>query len=279
MTTRGFTNQEQIPSLCLNNYNARIYDPQIGRFMVADDIVPNVYDGQALNRYTYVGNRPLTLTDPTGHMANVTVWDDGRVDIDLPIYFQNETSNPNAVAAAVSSIEAAWTKPVGQQYNVTTTVTQMTAAEFDKASFGNEVTITDTPTPTTTENGKVYSNGGHSYVIGDFEGHWTTMDTEGTPMPEEGTSDKGVAAKKGSTFAHEAGHLMNKLDEHGVDAGRIMDDGPGTRITPDVIETIINSPNNHVRYCTTGGQCTDKKPPKTPPPLRNKTHQSDLVRR
>jgi RHS repeat-associated protein len=66
-TTRGFTSQEDIASLCLVNLNARLYDPSIGRFMSADSVIPDPYDGQSYNRYTYVDNRPLSLTDPTGN--------------------------------------------------------------------------------------------------------------------------------------------------------------------------------------------------------------------
>ncbi len=47
-TTRGFTSQEEIAALCLVNLNARIYDPTIGRFMAADTIVPDPYDGTEL---------------------------------------------------------------------------------------------------------------------------------------------------------------------------------------------------------------------------------------
>jgi len=66
-TTRGLTGQEEIAALCLVNLNARLYDPSIGRFLSADSIVPDPEDGQSYNRYTYVDNRPLSLTDPTGH--------------------------------------------------------------------------------------------------------------------------------------------------------------------------------------------------------------------
>jgi hypothetical protein len=48
------------------NMNARIYDSQIGRFLSADPLIGSIYDSQALNRYSYVGNDPLSLTDPTG---------------------------------------------------------------------------------------------------------------------------------------------------------------------------------------------------------------------
>lgn len=66
-TTRGFTNQEQMPAECLVNLNARIYDPSIGRFMAADAIIPNPYDSQSFNRFSYVSNNPLSFIDPTGH--------------------------------------------------------------------------------------------------------------------------------------------------------------------------------------------------------------------
>jgi RHS repeat-associated protein len=66
-STRGFTGQEEIASLCLVNLNARIYDPSIGRFTSADSVIPDPYDGQSYNRYSYTSNRPLSLTDPTGH--------------------------------------------------------------------------------------------------------------------------------------------------------------------------------------------------------------------
>jgi RHS repeat-associated protein len=67
VTTRGFTGHEQIAAACLVNANARIYDPAIGRFLAPDSIVPDPEDSQSYNRYTYVRNRPLSATDPTGH--------------------------------------------------------------------------------------------------------------------------------------------------------------------------------------------------------------------
>ncbi len=66
-TTRGFTGAERSPRLCLVNLNARLYDPTIGRFLSADSVVPDPFDAQSYNRYSYVNNRPLSFTDPTGH--------------------------------------------------------------------------------------------------------------------------------------------------------------------------------------------------------------------
>ncbi|HEX3810303.1 MAG TPA: FG-GAP-like repeat-containing protein [Rhizomicrobium sp.] len=65
-TTRGYTSQEMMDSLCLINMNARIYDPTIGRFMSADTVIPNPMNGQSFNRYSYVNNNPMNLIDPTG---------------------------------------------------------------------------------------------------------------------------------------------------------------------------------------------------------------------
>ncbi len=49
-------------------YNARWYDPAIGRFAQADSIVPPGIQGY--DHYAYVNNNPLRYTDPTGHMCS-----------------------------------------------------------------------------------------------------------------------------------------------------------------------------------------------------------------
>lgn len=64
--TRGYTGHEQLDQVGLVHMNGRIYDPIIGKMMSADPTVPNPIDGQSYNRYSYVGNNPLSLTDPSG---------------------------------------------------------------------------------------------------------------------------------------------------------------------------------------------------------------------
>ena len=67
-TTFRFTGQRQQTNANeLYFYNARWYDPLVGRFMSADTIVPHPKQPQSLNRYTYVGNSPLRYVDPSGH--------------------------------------------------------------------------------------------------------------------------------------------------------------------------------------------------------------------
>ncbi len=65
--SRGFTGHEMIDGLCLVNMNARIYDPDLGRFMAADTMVADTLNLQDWNAYTYVNNNPLSFADPSGH--------------------------------------------------------------------------------------------------------------------------------------------------------------------------------------------------------------------
>ena len=64
---RGFTGHEHLDDLGLIHMNGRVYDPAIGRFISADPVAAGIATSQTLNRYTYVGNNPLSFTDPNGH--------------------------------------------------------------------------------------------------------------------------------------------------------------------------------------------------------------------
>jgi RHS repeat-associated protein len=49
-------------------YNARWYDPALGRFAQADTIIPQATQGvQAWDRYAYANNNPVLYNDNTGH--------------------------------------------------------------------------------------------------------------------------------------------------------------------------------------------------------------------
>ena len=60
LTTYRFTGQRWDSGTALYFYQSRWYDPIIGRFLAADTIVPQPQNPQNLNRYSYVGNQPLT---------------------------------------------------------------------------------------------------------------------------------------------------------------------------------------------------------------------------
>jgi RHS repeat-associated protein len=64
--TRGYTGHEQLDDLGLVHMNGRVYDPALGRFLSADAFLQAPTETQNFNRYTYVLNNPLSLTDPSG---------------------------------------------------------------------------------------------------------------------------------------------------------------------------------------------------------------------
>ncbi|MBN2240870.1 MAG: RHS repeat-associated core domain-containing protein [Dehalococcoidales bacterium] len=70
-TDRLFTGQ-RYDDTGLYYYGARYYDPEIGRFISPDTIVPDPMNPQSFNRYSYCLNNPLKYIDPTGHWGEVS---------------------------------------------------------------------------------------------------------------------------------------------------------------------------------------------------------------
>jgi RHS repeat-associated protein len=69
-TSFKYTGQRQAEA-GLYFYNARWYDPKIGRFIQADSIIPEPGNPQAWDRYAYANNNPLYYTDPSGHYSTI----------------------------------------------------------------------------------------------------------------------------------------------------------------------------------------------------------------
>ena len=70
----------------------RFCDPYLTRFLQPDSIIPDEYNPQSLNRYSYVNNSPINYTDPTGHWR---VEDTGsKSGCSDPKYCKNGNPNP-----------------------------------------------------------------------------------------------------------------------------------------------------------------------------------------
>jgi len=77
-TNYGYTNQEVVSYIKLMFFKSRWYSPELGRFVSPDSIVPDPTNSQSWNRYSYVNNRPMILTDPSGHMPAEGCGEDGK---------------------------------------------------------------------------------------------------------------------------------------------------------------------------------------------------------
>gem|GEM_PF-1258288 len=93
-TDYKFTDQEMDIESGLYNFNARLYDPTLGRFISPDPAVPDlsdptsarVFDPRMLNRYAYCRNNPMIYVDPSGlgevesSSASGSIGDDSKHD-------------------------------------------------------------------------------------------------------------------------------------------------------------------------------------------------------
>ena len=70
ITDRLFTGQRWDDTIGLYDYNARFYDPQLGQFTQPDSLVAEAGNPIAWNRYAYVYDNPVNLTDSSGHFVD-----------------------------------------------------------------------------------------------------------------------------------------------------------------------------------------------------------------
>jgi RHS repeat-associated protein len=73
-TDVGYTGQRFDSYIKLVQMGARWYDPEIGRWLSPDTIVPDPSNPQSLNRFGYVYNNPLKHIDPSGHCVKDDAW-------------------------------------------------------------------------------------------------------------------------------------------------------------------------------------------------------------
>ena len=88
-----FTGQEK-DNTGLYYYGARFYDPELGRFLQADTIIPYPDDPQSYNRYSYVRNNPIKYIDPSGNIFGLA----------LNSLFINQAAVGAAFGAAFSAV-------------------------------------------------------------------------------------------------------------------------------------------------------------------------------
>jgi RHS repeat-associated protein len=79
--SRRYTSQVLDEETGLYFYASRYYDPQLGRFIQPDTIIPQEFNPQAYDRYAYALDNPFRFTDPSGHAGKeVADWWEGHVN-------------------------------------------------------------------------------------------------------------------------------------------------------------------------------------------------------
>ncbi len=87
-------------------YNARWYDPSLGRFTQPNSPIPNLVSPQDWDRYAYVRNNPVNYNDPTGHWIDAVV-DGIFIGADIYDIKQNGWNWENGLALAADVVGAA----------------------------------------------------------------------------------------------------------------------------------------------------------------------------
>jgi RHS repeat-associated protein len=100
------------PGTGFHDYGARMYWPQIGRFISADSYQGNIANPASLNRYSYVLNNPYRYVDPTGYAPHTVeeLMDPGERWADKPTIEQRAAAQAAEWLAGQSLDE---TNPTG----------------------------------------------------------------------------------------------------------------------------------------------------------------------
>jgi RHS repeat-associated protein len=98
-TEYTYTGQRsETDSFGLMFYNARWYDPTLGRFIQPDQIIPEDNNPLDLDRYSYVRNNPIAFMDPSGRdPVYISGWNDTYKQLQI-----DNTCASTALAAGIS---------------------------------------------------------------------------------------------------------------------------------------------------------------------------------
>ncbi len=123
-----FTGKERDSESALDYFGARHYASTMGRFMQPDPVGGHNEDPQTLNRYAYVRNNPLSLTDPTG------------LDFYLSCQTASNTCGKDAAGNLVQGTTTTTTNANGDTAS-TFNPTVVTSASLQDPNSGNTGTV------------------------------------------------------------------------------------------------------------------------------------------
>ena len=132
--------------------NGRIYDPLLGRFLSADNLIQDPLNLQNYNRYSYVLNNPLSYTDPTGYEIVITATQDEDGNIVVTITYTAKLVNESSTdltdvelndikTGIIDAIEDSWSGSVERKNG--TTLSWETNAEIEVVSSREDADESD----------------------------------------------------------------------------------------------------------------------------------------
>lgn len=203
-TAHKFTGKERDSESGLDNFGARYNSSAMGRFMSPDPIGGHNEDPQTLNRYAYVRNNPLSLTDPTG------------LDFYLSCQKASETCQKDAAGNLVQGTTTTSTDANGNTTS-TFTPTVVTSASLEDPNSGNTAVVNASGVEITTANGTaqgIFINGTPSANIqGDPKAAgWSDFVFNINGSDEKsGTLTSGIATYKWSRDQADVIAALNKM--------------------------------------------------------------------
>jgi len=196
-STLHFTGKERDSESGLDNFGARYDSSSMGRFMTPDPIGGHQIDPQTLNKYAYVRNNPLNLTDPTG------------LDFYLSCQQQSNTCGKDAAGNLVQGTTATTTDANGIT-TPTFTPTVVTSASLQDPNSGNTAVVNANGVQITTTD----ANGNQSTAAGIFINGTPSATIQGDPRTA-GWSDfvfniNGSDEKKGTLTSGSATYRWSR---------------------------------------------------------------------
>ena len=199
-----YTDQELDGESGLYNYDARLYDPVIGRFVSVDPVIKDIYDPQYLNPYSYVRNNPLIYTDPSGKCVIPFPWwiffpppAGGPVQPAPPV--------PEPVKKAIDLI----TNPAEREIVVLGIIINSISGEKSKDS---------NDTSTNSKKGNDNSSNGLENGVNIGGGSPPAPGMGSDNDPEKGKQDNGISFGKNENQVH---HTFRHIDEAGLNRGEV----------------------------------------------------------
>jgi RHS repeat-associated protein len=184
-----FTGKERDTESGLDNFGARYNASSMGRFMTPDPMGGHQEDPQTLNRYSYVRNNPLSLTDPTG--------------LDFYLSCQNASSTCSSQTVGYDkdgNAQTAWVQ------GVTNSDKSFTATQIGNDAGGNMVDkTTGTGNYTADVNGsgvQFSNNGGDTSSSGVFVNHDANPTSSATSFQDAGRANGGSLSAFNFTFTN-----------------------------------------------------------------------------